>query len=30
MYMLSAGVSAWTDLDPGGGTCGGDSDAQVS
>jgi len=30
MYVLSASVSAWTDLDPGGVTCGGDSDAQVS
>jgi len=28
--MLSAGVPTWTDLDLGGVTCGGDSDAQVS
>jgi len=30
MYVLSTGVPAWTDLDLGGVTCGGDSDAQVS
>jgi len=28
--MLAADVSAWTDLDPRGVTCGEDSDAQVS
>jgi len=30
LYMLSIDVPTWIDLDPGGVTYGGDSDAQVS